>query len=186
MILRKKFWRKIKFCTFLKLIVPCFNSIKHIMILLPIEIILLILERLDRRDVVQLLRTNKFLSKICSKFVYSEVIIEEKYDYSRFPITRKFIRTMSLGSVSCIVKSLTIRWEYPPKINMGFDSFTRDFRVALLNMRSLVNISLCVRLRDKSFNECFSSGCMFKLEKFECNFGTHIDKKRFLENHGLS
>jgi hypothetical protein len=151
------------------------------MLQLPVEIVLEVLKNLSKRDIVSLSRTNKYLNNICLHDIYSNVVIREKYCKLRFPITHKFLRTMSSSvHLSRRVRILVIEWSYPRKVDQGFDSMVPLLRGSLLNMRYLESVSLRIRLRDKSFNRCFPQHCMFHLQKLECNFGRREDKERLL------
>jgi len=152
---------------------------------LPIEVLDIILRQLSMSQMRTMAITNKYLNLLSTRVLYSNVEIIEKYDSSRFKRTKKFLSTISISPyLAHGIRSLTIIWKYiPSKIDIGFDGVATAMGRALVYMLSLRYLNIKIRLKDKSFRECFPSSCKFKLLEFKCNFGRKEDKKKFFANH---
>lgn len=152
------------------------------MIILPIEVVLLILENLDDKSLRSLSATCSTYRDAYNKFLYSVVDICESYTYSnRFPKTYKFFSLAHKRSLP--VKKLRVHWDYPKKVDRGFDDLVPLLRMSFLRMRELKYISLNIRIRDKDFEKVFVPNCTFKVCSFKCNFGDKKKIEAFLSNH---
>ena len=128
--------------------------------------------------------TCSYINHICNIVMYSKVEIFEKYDSSRFRRTYRFFRSISESDHLCrYTRSISISWDCPRKVKMGFEGIAAIIRPALTKTYRLKRLKLELRLRNKSFSRCFADSFRFRLSGFECNFGDGEDKRRFMMNH---
>lgn len=152
---------------------------------LPPEIITEILRELDLSEITL---SCKVLHDLCNELMYSRLEIKEDYRRSpRFIRTYKLLWTLSHSyKLPLYVRVLCIEWSYPEKIDMGYDKMAILLKRSLSFMRHLHTLKLRIRLRNKSFKECFLPKCPFTLSTFDCNFGTDKDKRIFEKEHVIS
>lgn len=149
------------------------------------DIMALILDMAGPQSAVAMATTSSHFNHVCNIVMYSKVGIFEVYSiYLRFERTYRFFKTVRESNRVChYIRSITIFWDYPPKVLIGFESLAEPMRLALMKTYRLTRLKLEIRLKDKTFEKCFGTSFRFRLSEFECNFGTEEAKRKFMEKH---